>query len=364
MYIDFYGLKEKPFSLTPDPQYLFLSESHRKAIEYLIYGIEQREGFIVITGQIGTGKTTICRALIEKLDKKVKTALILNSFLSKGKLLESIINEFGIKSKGSTKYDRINALNQFLLERLMNGENSVLIIDEAQNLSKKVLEQIRMLSNLETEKEKMLQIVFLGQLELEEKLRSPELKQLNQRITIRYKLLPLNKKEVKEYIYQRLIIAGSNGRITFSRSAIEEIYRYSQGIPRLINLLCDRSLIAGFIHETYLIDKELIEKAKRELEGNVTKNFKPYLKSDRRNLSVAKFALITLAIIFLFFSNILNFNQKHFFFQIGDISYKKVKEIYAQISSKIDFLKTFHLSKKSFNEEKQEFLESRNEFNH
>jgi len=334
MYLDFYGLKEKPFSLTPDPQFLFLSQSHRTAIEYLIYGIEQREGFIVITGEIGTGKTTLCRALLERLDKKIKTAVIFNSFLSEGKLLESIVKDFGIVSKGITKYDRINALNQFLLETLSKGENAVLIIDEAQNLSIKVLEQIRMLSNLETEKEKMLQVVFLGQLELDEKLRSPQLKQLNQRISIRYRLLPLNQKETENYIYQRLNIAGSNGNLIFSRSAIEEIYRITQGIPRLINLLCDRSLIAGYIQGSFTIDKDLVKRAEKELQGNqppiaIVKPMRPW-----RIFSSLKFSWRTLLLFLLTIFIILNLSGISWLNWAKEFSHKSFEQIIFYLSSK------------------------------
>lgn len=276
MYQDFYGLKEKPFSLTPDPQYLFLSESHRTAIESLHYGIQQREGFILITGDIGTGKTTICRAFLNKLDKRVKTAVIFNSLLSEGKLLESILQDFGFPSKGRTKHDLINSLNQSLLQLLSQGANAVLIIDEAQNLSIPVLEQIRMLSNLETEKEKLLQIVLFGQLELDQKLKSNKLKQLNQRIAIRHQLRPLTYKEMETYIYQRLMVAGSQGSIIFSKPALKEIYKFSRGIPRRINLLCDRALLGGFIEQTYQIDKSIIFKAKNSLLGKEREK-KPFI---------------------------------------------------------------------------------------
>lgn len=267
MYLEFYGLKEKPFSLTPDPQFFFLSESHRKAMEYLLYGIREREGFIVITGKIGTGKTTLCRAVLRRLDGQVKTAVIFNSFLTEKDLLKSILLDFGYPPKRQTRKELIDALNELLIQFLSNGENAVLIIDEAQNLSVPVLEQIRMLSNLETEKEKMIQIILLGQPELEEKLHSSELKQLNQRIAIRCHLSPLSPKETESYIYQRLAVAGSRGQITFSSSAITEIYCFSQGIPRLINLICDRSLMGGFVAGTFHIDREIVIRAEKELNG-------------------------------------------------------------------------------------------------
>jgi len=267
MYLEFYGLKEKPFSLTPDPQFLYMSESHRTAIDSLLYGIRQREGFMVVTGDIGTGKTTICRSLLDKLDRNVKTAVIFNSFLTERELLRAILQDLGFASIGRSKTERIDALNRFLVEQLSQGEHVLLIIDEAQNLSIPVLEQIRMLSNLETAKEKMLQIILLGQLELNQKLRSAKLKQLNQRIAIRHHILPLNREETESYIYQRLTVAGSHGGVTFSKSALNEIYRFSQGIPRLINLLCDRTLIGGFVDETFHIDKGVVRKAIKDLGG-------------------------------------------------------------------------------------------------
>jgi general secretion pathway protein A len=267
MYQEFYGLKQKPFSLTPDPQFLFSSEGHRTAIESLLYGIQQKDGFMVVVGDIGTGKTTICRSLLERLDNNVKTAVIFNSFLTEDELLESILLDFGFPSKGRSKKERIDALNKLFIYLLSHGMNAVLIIDEAQNLSTPVLEQIRMLSNLETEKEKMLQIILLGQLELDRQLQSPELRQLNQRIVIRHYLLPLTQEETESYIYQRLIVAGSQGSITFSKSALEEIFIFSKGTPRLINLICDRALLGGFAEETYHIDKEIIQKAQKSLSG-------------------------------------------------------------------------------------------------
>ena len=267
MYLEFYGLREKPFSLTPDPQFLYLSEGHRTAIESLLYGVSQGEGFMVITGDIGTGKTTICRTLLERLDKNVKTAVIFNSFLTEEELLESILLDFGFSSRGRSRKEKIDALNKLLIHYLSQGKKAVLIIDEAQNLSVPVLEQIRMLSNLETEKEKMLQIILVGQLELNQKLQSPELKQLNQRIVIRHYLLPLTRTETESYIYQRLTVAGAQGGITISKSALDEIYNFSKGIPRLVNLFCDRALLGGFVDQTYHISRGIVKKARKSLLG-------------------------------------------------------------------------------------------------
>ena len=267
MYQEFYGFKEKPFALTPDPQFFYLSETHWTAIKSLLYGIQRRMGFMVVTGDIGTGKTTLCRVLLEKLGREVKTAVIFNSFLTEEELLESILQEFGLPAKGMSRKERIDELNLFLLDLLSRGENAVLMIDEAQNLSIPVLEQIRMLSNLETEKEKILQIILMGQRELNQKLQSPELKQLNQRITIRLQLLRLSPTKTEGYIQQRLMVAGARGNITFSRAAFQEIYKFSQGIPRLINLLCDRTLLAGFVEQTYHIHKGIVKKAEKSLSG-------------------------------------------------------------------------------------------------
>jgi general secretion pathway protein A len=309
MYQEFYGLREKPFVLTPDPQFLFLSESHRTAIESLLYGIQQKEGFMVITGDIGTGKTTISRTLLDRLDKNVKTAVVFNSFLTEEELLESILLDFGFPSKGRTKKERIDALNKLLIYLSSHGKNAVLIIDEAQNLSIPVLEQIRMLSNLETEKEKLLQIILLGQLELDQKLRSGELKQLNQRIAIRHHLRPLTQTEMELYIYQRLMVAGSQGSITFSRSALSKIYKFSKGSPRLINLVCDRALLGGFVEQTRHVDKGIIKKAKDSLLGEEAQKPSHFFFLSER-LTLLRFALLTTFIFLL--AAIAIFSQSYF----------------------------------------------------
>jgi general secretion pathway protein A len=332
MYQEFYGLREKPFVLTPDPQFLYLSESHQTAMESLLYGIRQKEGFMVITGDIGTGKTTICRALLEKLEKNVKTAVIFNSFLTEEELLESILLDFGFPSMGRTKKERIDALNKLLLYLLSHGEKAILVIDEAQNLSIPVLEQIRMLSNLETQKEKLLQIVLFGQLELEQKLRSSELKQLNQRISIRHHLLPLTWKEMASYISQRLMVAGSQGTITFSKSALNEIYRFSKGTPRLINLLCDRALLGGFVEQTYHIQKGIIKKAKNSLLGGEqsSKHFYSYtLPKSFIPLRIALWGFL----VFLLAGLILR-NQDYFpsFRSVKNALWGKIQNVYYQTS--------------------------------
>jgi general secretion pathway protein A len=267
VYQEFYGFREKPFALTPDPEFFYLSETHWTALESLLYGIQQRVGFMVVTGEIGTGKTTLGRVLLEKLDKKVRTAVIFNSFLTEGDLLKVILQDFGFPSRGRSKKDRMDVLNLSLVERLSEGENAVLIIDEAQNLSVPVLEQIRMLSNLETEKEKILQIILMGQPELNQKLQSPALEQLNQRIAIRHHLQPLPAAKTEEYIHHRLRKAGAQENITFSKSALKSIHQFSRGTPRLINLLCDRALLAGFMEQTHQIDGGIMGQAAKSLQG-------------------------------------------------------------------------------------------------
>ena len=268
MYEEFYGLKEKPFNLTPDPRFFFLSENHRGAFEHLLYGIKEREGFILITGEVGAGKTTLCRALLNKIEShSTVSALILNPMFSGQELLQCILGDFGIQSKAASKKELLDELNQFLLNQQAANRNSILIIDEAQNLPLPVLEEIRILSNLETEKEKLLQIILMGQIELKEKLSLPRLRQLNQRISIRYHLEPLGREEVPRYIQHRLTVAGSSGDIHFTPGALREIYRYSQGIPRLINLASDRALLAGYAEQSREIQRETVIKGLKSLEG-------------------------------------------------------------------------------------------------
>ncbi len=275
MYEEYFGFVEKPFSLTPDPKYLYKSESHASAFDLLQYAIRRREGFITITGDIGTGKTTLCRALLETIDRNTFTALVLNPFLSEEDLLKLILQDFGVVSReqvkqgrlnGVSKQDLIDALYDFLLSLLPLKGSAVLIIDEAQNLPLKVLEQLRILSNLETDKEKLLQILLVGQVELQGILRSPELRQLDQRISIRYELKPLSENETSAYITHRLAVAGNSGSLTFVPKALEQIYRSSGGIPRLVNLICDRALFGAFAERTSCITKPIVSKAIETLD--------------------------------------------------------------------------------------------------
>jgi len=267
MYEAFYGLREKPFNLTPDPRFLYLSEKHREAFAHLLFGIKNRNGFVMVTGEIGTGKTTICRTLVKKLDEDTEVAFIFNPCLSPEELLLKINEDFGISSRAQTIKDLIDELNEYLLDRAARGKNCVLVIDEAQDLTPSVLEQIRLLSNLETETQKMLQIVLVGQPELVMSLELPELRQLNQRITARYHLKPLNYEETLQYIAYRLRVAGGRGKVQFSRSAIRQIYRFSGGTPRVINAVCDRALLVAYTKEVRFITKSIVKRAVKEIRG-------------------------------------------------------------------------------------------------
>jgi general secretion pathway protein A len=275
MYEHYYGLAEKPFSLTPDPKFLYRSPSHANAFELLQYAIRRREGFVVVTGDIGTGKTTLCRAVLENIDRNTFTALVLNPFMSEEDLLKRILQDFGVISREDIKrghlahigkQELIDTLYEFLLGLIPLKASAVLIIDEAQNLPMSVLEQIRILSNLETDKEKLLQIILVGQLNLVPLLKSPEMRQLDQRVSIRFQLDPLDKEGVGSYIAHRLTIAGGAGAVRFSTKAVEKIHRLSTGIPRLINLICDRALLAGFAERSNRISTRMVDEAAESLE--------------------------------------------------------------------------------------------------
>lgn len=267
MYAAYFGLKENPFSLSPDARYLFLSEQHRDALNCLIYGIKEKKGFVLISGDIGAGKTTICRSLINLLDDSVETALIFNTAISDLELLETVLNEYGIDFKGEskTKKSYIDALNDFLLKNFTAGKTAVLLIDEAQNLSHGVLEQIRMLSNLETETEKLIQIILIGQPELNNTLMLPALRQLNERITVRYELKPLSPPEVRGYIQYRLTVAQGPGSLKFTSGAFNLIYNLTEGIPRRINALCDRSLLIAYTKNTSKISRRIVNLAAHDI---------------------------------------------------------------------------------------------------
>jgi general secretion pathway protein A len=275
MYEDYYGFIERPFSLTPDPKYLYKSESHAGAFELLRYAIRRREGFVVVTGDIGTGKTTLCRAVMEQLDRKTFTALVLNPFLSEDDLLRLILQDFGVVSReeikrgrltGISKQALIDTLNDFLLSLLPLGAGAVLILDEAQNLAPGLLEQIRILSNLETDKQKLLQIVLVGQLNLRDNLRSPELRQLDQRVSIRCELKPLTRDESGAYVAHRLAVAGDRAAVSFAPAALDLVHRCTTGIPRLINLVCDRALLCSYSEHSTRVFPEMVRKAATSLD--------------------------------------------------------------------------------------------------
>jgi len=299
MYNSFFGFKENPFSLTPDPNYLYLSQYHKEAFDHLLYGINERKGFIVVTGGIGTGKTTLCRALLGSLDSSTKTALIFNAYISDMEFLRTINQEFGIETTvaAQSKKDYIDALNQFLLETFSQNGNAILLIDEAQNLSHTVLEQIRMLSNLETEKEKLIQIVLVGQSELRELLATPSLRQLDERIMVRYDLKPLDKKDVQGYIEHRLVVAGGKGNLRFTRGAFEAIYANSQGNPRRINGICDRALLIAYYKDEFTVSKSMVQKAIGDIHGNPTLEPKPMAWLKKRTTSLSMLVLLLLITI-------------------------------------------------------------------
>ena len=267
MYLEFLGLREKPFSITSDPTFLYLSRRHREALSHMLYGIRERKGFIEITGEIGTGKTTLCKALLRQLDATTKTALILHSGLSELQLLQAVVQDFGLNPMRANRLEVFNVLSRFLIEQTVLGNNLVLIIDEAQNLSLRVLEQIRMLSNIETDKDKLIQIVLVGQPQLREKLNSPALRQLHQRIGVRYHISSLDRAEVQIYIEHRLRVAGSDGNLQWQAEAVDEVFQCAKGIPRLINLICDRALLACYVFRVKTVDPTMVRRSFQELSG-------------------------------------------------------------------------------------------------
>ena len=268
MYLDFYGLREAPFSITPDPRFVFLSERHRDALAHLLYGIGQGGGggFVQLTGEVGTGKTTLCRLLLEQLPDNVRVALVLNPRLSPIELLQSIAEELkiDISARQDSAKALVDALNRYLIEAYAQGLRVVLIVDEAQNLSIEALEQIRLLTNLETATQKLLQIILLGQPELRDIVAQPELRQLSQRITARYHLTPLSEDETEAYLRHRLAVAGSV-RFPFTRLAVRRLHALAGGVPRLLNTLADRSLTAGYVTEQAQIGEQLVDRAAREV---------------------------------------------------------------------------------------------------
>lgn len=269
MYQEYFGFSEMPFNITPDPKFLYLSPTHQEAFSHLRYGIEQRKGFIVLTGEVGCGKTTLCRALLNELDPKLyDTALILNPRVQCNQLLRDILKELGEPIPLDTQLDLVERLHTALLRRVHAGKAIVMIIDEAQVLSYEVLEQVRLLSNLETDTQKLLQVVLMGQPELKEKLKHPQLRQLRQRILIHYDLKPLTFQDTCSYIQHRIGKSHQGGRPNFSYWALRKIHRQSRGIPRIINNLCDKSLLSAYVRMDDKISHKDVKVAIKDIELN------------------------------------------------------------------------------------------------
>jgi len=288
MYLDLHGFREKPFNLTPDPRFVFLSKNHREAFAHLLYGINNRAGFIALTGEVGSGKTTVLRALLSQLDADHhRTALIFNPCLSAPELLQNINREFDIPTSTSNSSSLLDALNQFLLQQNTEGRTVVLAIDEAQDLEGPVLEQIRLISNLETDREKLIQIILSGQPEFIQILERKEMRQLSQRITVRYHLQPMDFQDTVNYINHRLVAAGGKGGDIFSRRALKRIYTYSRGLPRLINAACDRALLAGYTRDTVKISSPIAAAGIKDIKRNTA----PYTRK-RRLILIPTFVML------------------------------------------------------------------------
>ena len=327
MYESFFGLKEKPFNLTPDPDFLYLNKRTKEAFENILYGIERREGFAVIVGDVGTGKTTLCCALLEKIEgqKNIRTVLIQNPMLSEMDILRSILQDLGVRPERSwpeksyeqpmldaswardmTKKELIDLLNTFLADRAREDAFTVLLIDESQNLSLEMLEQLRLLSNLETTKKKLLQIIFLGQPELKPKLAT--LRQLNQRISVRFETRALSREDTEKYIRHRLVVAGGANRIQFGRGAFDAIHKHSKGYPRLINMICDRGLLEAHRERSFTVKKPMIRRAVVSLAGNEDGLFRA--PSRRARITAAVILILIAAasvLLFLFGKRLLTF---------------------------------------------------------
>lgn len=266
MYESFYKLTDRPFNLTPDPRFFFLSASHKEALANLLYGVRERKGFVLLTGEVGTGKTTLIHTLLGRLEEDTKTALIFNTRLGPKDFFQYMFAEFGIPFTSNSKSESLLKLNNFLIDRLRKDKNTVLIVDEAQNLTPTILEEIRLLSNLETPTEKLIQILLVGQPELSDKLSMPELRQFRQRISVRFEIQPMTREETRAYVFDRLRIAGNPHDKIFDEDCFALIYSISGGFPRLINIICDSALLAGFARGAKTLNAELVKESIQYLE--------------------------------------------------------------------------------------------------
>ena len=267
-YLEFFGLKEDPFKITPDYRYFYPSKSHRIADNLLRYVVKHGEGFCVIVGEPGTGKTTVIRKFISSLSDDIIYALILTPKLQPEEFLKVVLDDLGVHIEADSKHDLLKKFREFLEKKVSEGKKVLIIVDEAQNLPEETLEELRLLSNLETANEKLVQIILLGQPELDQKLKQPQLRQLNQRITNKIRLMPLTEDETFRYIYHRLAVAGK-GNIRFKDSAIRKIYKYSRGIPRIINILASRALMSAFMTGSFVIKPENVEAARETLNPDI-----------------------------------------------------------------------------------------------
>jgi general secretion pathway protein A len=267
MYENFYGFREKPFEITPDPKFLYLSESHKEALAHLTYAVRERKGFTVITGEVGTGKTILVQTLLSKLDGNTKTAYLFNPMMGSTDFLHYICQDLGLKSQKKSKGQHLSQLHKFLMSCYSKNETVVLIVDEAHKLDPKLLEEVRLLTNLETSKNKLLQVILIGQPELNEIMEKPEFRQLKQRVSLRYHVQPLNKEDTKKYVRKRLRIAGTFNLNIFTPKAINKIYQYTKGIPRLINIVCDNALLMGYATDQKVIGRKIVHEAIKNLDG-------------------------------------------------------------------------------------------------
>jgi general secretion pathway protein A len=268
VYATFYGFTLMPFGVTPDTRFFFPSSRHSEALASLIYAVTERKGFALITGEIGSGKTTVARALLSNLPPDTRVAMVLNTHLTSKQLLEVICQEFELSVRGRDRVEMHAAINDYLIQQLAQDRNVVLLIDEAQNLNSRTLEEIRMISNLETETEKLVQVILMGQPELKRKIEAPDLEQLRQRITVRFHIAGLSHEETEAYIRHRLRIAGNERGVQFTRGALREVVRGSRGIPRLVNIICDNALLLGFVRQTKKMTEDLVREVTLEMSGD------------------------------------------------------------------------------------------------